>query len=88
MPLPFIPADKANHFAYGAAIGATSAMVAGPVVGLAAAAIFGAAKEAIDAWRNHRARQAGLQAPHGVEFADALWTAAGGLAATAAALVG
>lgn len=84
--LPIIPQDKANHFAYGAAIGAAVSLAAGPAIGLGAGVAFGVAKEALDYWSNHKARSAGQQPTHGVEFADAAWTVAGALAATVVAL--
>ncbi len=80
--LPVIPQDKANHFAYGAAIGAAVSLIAGPGIGLGAGVAFGVAKEAWDAWGKHKARRAGQVPLHGVELADAAWTAAGALAAT------
>ena len=77
--LPVIPADKANHFAYGAVISAIGSILAGPLAGLALAAVFGILKELKDYLDNRKAAASGLLPPHGVELADALWTAAGGL---------
>ena len=79
MNIPLIPQDKANHFAYGAAIAAVVSIIAGPVVGLSMACVFGALKELVDYISNKRAVRHGLPPSHGVEKADALWTAAGGL---------
>lgn len=96
MNLPVIPQDKANHFVYGAAI----AVVVGAVVGYAgynsrlviavsigASVLFGAAKEAADWYRNRKAQAAGAVKMHGVEFADFLVTAAGGVAVNALLLL-
>lgn len=85
MNLPTLPADKAQHVIYGAAIAA----VAGPLsvhfgiqpagaVALAAAAVVGIVKEAADWLANRKATAAGLLPPHGVEWQDAAATVIGG----------
>ena len=55
---------------------------------LAAASAIGVAKEARDCWLNRKAVAAGLPPPHGVGIADALATAAGGVAVLAASFAG
>jgi hypothetical protein len=83
-----IPADKANHAIYGALI-ALAVLLAARQWGilptlqpadlaLAAAAVAGIAKEAIDKVLNMRAAAAGRALPHGVEAFDLLATVAGG----------
>ena len=79
--LPTIPADKALHLIYGAAAWLAAAALATAagwphpgLLGLAAAVLLGIAKEAWDWWRVRR-----LGEPRGVEWADALATAAGGV---------
>lgn len=79
--LPTIPADKALHLIYGAAAwlavaaGASAVGLPSPgLIGLAAAVLLGVAKEAWDWWRVKRKGEA-----RGVEWADAVATAAGGL---------
>jgi hypothetical protein len=85
MNLPIIPQDKANHFIYGAVIAVVAGLVANqldlPVVicSVGAATLFGAAKEALDWYKNREARKAGALPPHGVEIADFLFTVAGGV---------
>lgn len=89
MALPSLPQDKANHLAYGACI----AVVVGYIghllhlpagyVGLGAAVVFGAAKEAVDYYQNRQLIKAGQEPTHGVELNDFLATAGGGLLATA-----
>lgn len=82
--LPIIPADKANHCCYGAAIfTATYTLTAFqhlPALPIAAAAVALVAigKELSDWLSNRRARAAGFPAPHGVELLDAAATLAGG----------
>ena len=66
MNLPVIPADKANHFCYGAVI-ACCGMYWTPMVALCLAAAVGAAKEVYD-----RVSKRGT--PDGM---DAVWTVAG-----------
>lgn len=87
MPFPpQLPADKANHWCYGsglAAIGSSAAIIArhpelAGYAGLAAAAVFALAKEALDAYLNHKATGDWRNGPHGVELNDWLATAAGG----------
>ncbi len=85
MNLPIIPQDKANHFVYGSAIaiaaGAVAEYMGLPIVicSVGAAALFGAAKEALDWYRNRKAKAAGATPTHGVEVADFLATVAGGV---------
>ena len=79
MNLPTIPADKANHAVYGALIFNLALPLTDALVALAIVAAIGVAKEAADWLGNHRARAAGLPAPHGVEVLDAIATFAGGL---------
>ena len=88
MNLPIIPQDKANHYVYGSVI-AIFAGAAAEQIGLSvllvilcsigAAALFGAAKELIDLYKNRKAQAAGAPKVHGVEIADFLVTVAGGL---------
>ena len=84
--LPSLPQDKANHAIWGAILAFGVYVVAsvldipfaaelGLVVAVAAA-IF---KEVTDKLANIKAAKLGLPAPHGVEFYDAVATAAGGL---------
>jgi len=77
--LPQLPQDKGNHFAYGAVIFNLALPITDAFVALAAVAVLAVAKEALDWLSNHRARRAGLPAPHGVEVMDALATLAGGV---------
>lgn len=84
--LPSIPQDKANHALYGAAI-ALVAYAAGLIVlpqqaaliGLTASILVGVLKEVADRLANLKAHRAGLLPPHGVEWWDAIATAAGGV---------
>ena len=76
--LPSLPADKANHAVYGALIFNVALPLTDAFIALALVAALAVAKEAVDWISNHRARAAGLPAPHGVEFLDALATLAGG----------
>jgi hypothetical protein len=77
--LPQLPQDKANHFVYGllifCVVGAYN-----PWMGLIAAVVAAAAKEASDAYINYRATGSVFKGPHGFEFLDFLATAAGGVA--------
>ena len=82
-----IGADKVAHFCAGTFIGAVGLVLAiffgGNMfwpVGLAAA--VGALKEVMDYMANQKALKAGLPKPHGVEFLDFAYTAAGGLIGT------
>lgn len=86
--IPFIRPDRANHFIYGALAFVFAAAVAqllgvgvltARLAGTCAAVALGVGKELRDRWANRRARAKGLPEPHGVERADAAWTAAGGL---------
>lgn len=94
MTLPFIPADKANHFCYGAIISTIIIimfsfmrvldnhdldMTLAAVIGFAAATILGIIKEGLDKLSNVKALKAGLPISHGVEVKDILFTSAGGL---------
>lgn len=84
--LPIIPQDKANHFIYGVLIGIVAGAIATkfkqPVIpaSVLAAVLFGVAKETVDYLSNRKAIAAGLEPTHGVEFADAAFTALGGIA--------
>jgi len=78
MPIPIIPADKANHVVYGAAIAAVLSIILGPLPALLAAGLVGALKELADAVSNWQARRAGLVPMHGVEWLDFAATLAGG----------
>ena len=89
MALPSLPQDKANHVVYGAAIAVVAGYIAyvlhlpAASVGLGAAVVFGALKEAVDYYQNTQLVKAGQSPTHGVEFNDFLATSAGGLLATA-----
>jgi len=85
MPLPQLPADKANHFLYGT-VAAAIAVPIGLYLGLpssisalAGSIAAGAAKELIDAAQNYMERRRGEQPLHSVDVYDFLATAAGGL---------
>lgn len=87
MQLPQLPADKANHAIYGAAIFAVvggiaahfgHADIAQPA-GTLAALLAACVKEMVDHALNGRAMAAGLPPPHGVEAADIVATTAGAL---------
>lgn len=80
--------DKAMHFFIGAVLSVLGAAVAlalkaGPLgIWLGAtlvALLAGLAKEALDAWANHKARAAGTAPPHTVDPADVLATTLGGM---------
>lgn len=77
--LPQIPADKANHFIYGAAFFALVVHLVEPQYALLATAVLGVAKEIADVVANERASARGLPPPHGVELLDAVATTAGGV---------
>jgi len=85
MPMPSIPADKANHVIYGAVAFVAGAFAAHPAglppayCGLALAVIAGAIKEASDALINYRATGNPMVGPHGVEWLDFAATACGGV---------
>ena len=86
MNLPIIPADKANHFVYGACIFTAvyaCAVLAGlpHAVFIASAIAFAAAllKEAFDWLSNKRAISSGLKPTHSVDFMDAVATIYGAL---------
>jgi len=87
MQLPQLPADKANHALYGAAVFIVAGGVAAHLghadisqpVGALAALLAACVKEVVDHTRNGRAMAAGLPPPHGVEAADIVATIAGAL---------
>lgn len=68
MNLPQLPADKANHLAYGAALACAGALVHSPLAGAVLCAVFAIGKEVLD-----RARKSGQP-----ELLDAVATLAGG----------
>lgn len=90
MNLPQLPLDKAMHVLYGAVIALVAMMVcyalrihSAPMWAIAAAACFGAGKEAKD-WRDNRlAAKAGQPPVHTVEVIDFIATLAGGVFAAA-----
>lgn len=70
MTLPLIPQDKANHFVYGAVVGALVAAVTGyPNAALVSAVVLGFVKEMYDL-----ATKTGTP-----DWRDVVWTAAGGV---------
>jgi hypothetical protein len=87
MNLPQIPADKANHALYGAAIFVVAGWLAthlgfvpyARLIGAATAALFGALKELADDHANERATAAGLPPPHEVSASDAFTTTGGAM---------
>jgi hypothetical protein len=87
MQLPQLPADKANHALYGAAVFVIVCALAAHLgradiaqpIGALGALLVACAKEAIDIALNRRAIAAGLPPPHGVEAADIVATTAGAL---------
>lgn len=95
MQLPVIIQDKANHFIYGAIISAVSIIIsylflddrlpAGlvlllvAVIGILSSVIMGLVKELMDLKANLAAKKIGQPPPHGVEIADAVYTAIGGI---------
>lgn len=88
MPLPQLPADKANHCIYGLLCGAVGAIAAlqlglsplqAGLAGVALAAAVGLGKEGADWVLNLLAQRRGEAPPHGVEPLDALATVAGSL---------
>ena len=93
MPLPQLPADKGNHFLYGA-IAAAIAVPIGSYFGLpsqisalAGSISAGLLKEVLDAIQNTLARRRGEEAPHLVDVYDFLATAAGGLSAASVGVI-
>ena len=77
--IPSLPADKANHFFYGALIFlAALAIFRRSDVAYSLVVLAAVGKEAIDKLSNQRAVRAGLTPTHGVEWFDALATCAGG----------
>ena len=84
--LPNLPHDKANHAIWGAILAFGVYVVASVLdipfaaeLGLVAAVAAAIFKEVTDKLANIKAAKLGLPAPHGVEFYDAVATAAGGL---------
>jgi hypothetical protein len=84
--LPSLPQDKANHAIWGAILAFGVYVVASVLdipfaaeLGLVAAAGAAVAKEVSDKLANIKAAKLGQKPPHGVEFYDAVATAAGGL---------
>jgi hypothetical protein len=84
--LPSLPHDKANHAIWGAILAFGVYVVASVLdipfaaeLGLVAAVAAAIFKEVTDKLANIKAAKLGLPAPHGVEFYDAVATAAGGL---------
>ena len=99
--LPQVPADKAQHFIYGAVIAALSTLALfllaralrvplplAPIAAAGVAALAGKAKEVMDAKANAKAAAEGEPPPHEVSSADIRWTAIGGVVAAAPALLG
>jgi ABC-type uncharacterized transport system permease subunit len=83
MNLPQLPADKANHFVYGACIATVVSLVTHhPTYGLLAAVAAGVVKELIDAAQNYLATKNPMVGPHGVSILDAAATVAGGVVAS------
>lgn len=95
MKLPEVPADKANHMIYGAAIfvvaTAATRLTAwadwAPHAGVAVALVLGVVKEARDAWANRQAAAWRLPAPHSVSPADVGATVLGAVVIWLGALV-
>ena len=56
------------------------------MAGVAASVAAGVVKELLDRLANRRAVARGEPAPHGVEWADAAWTAFGGLVVLAGSI--
>ena len=87
MQLPQLPADKGNHFLYGAVAAAIAAPIGvyfglpASIAALAGSIAAGAAKEALDYWQNTQALKRGETPLHSVDVYDFLATAAGGLSA-------
>lgn len=82
MPLPFVAADKANHFIYGTLIYAMF-FVLGSFLGLNAIYVgagvtvaFAVIKELFDYLSNQKSVRANLAPTHGVELLDVVWTIA------------
>jgi hypothetical protein len=89
--LPLIPQDKANHFAYGAAVSTVVFVAAAQfqtlspfahVFALVGAVLVGVAKEGVDYLRAKR-----NPAAKGVDKLDILWTALGGVPAFVVGIV-
>ena len=82
MNIPQLPADKANHALWGAAIFIVAlAITRHPWAAIIAVAGCAAAKELSDAVLNWRATGEPMQGPHGVEFLDFAATCFGGILA-------
>lgn len=86
MNLPMLPQDKANHLLYGAAIALAASVFVNPIVGLIAAGVAGAAKEALDWYQNKKRVATGYPPNHDVDPFDFLATLAGGALVYAASL--
>lgn len=86
MKLPQLDKDKANHVIYGQAI-YIAARVGLSLAGMdpeysrqaaaGLATLFGVLKEGHDWWQNKKAADVGAAPRHGVEYGDAVATAAG-----------
>jgi len=91
MNLPQLPQDKANHFAYGAAIGVISSFATiglghpelSRLVPLVAAGLAGAVKELADWLQNRQTVKSGGPPTHDVDVLDFLATLCGGLLVSA-----
>ena len=77
MNIPQLPADKAGHLIAGLVVFCIFGLFS-PIIGLCAAVVVGAAKEASDGYINYRATGSVFTGPHGFEFLDFLATAGGG----------
>ncbi len=88
--IPVIRADWANHSTYCAALAAVTASATiatghaalAPMIADVTVLTVALAKEAHDAWINHKATGNWRTGPHGVEALDVVAGVAGGLAAT------
>ena len=94
MTLPNLPADKANHAIYGAAIFSAVLLIASLlraphefITAAVVVAIVAVAKEFNDAWINYRATGSPMHGPHGVEALDAVATCFGGVLAALPVLI-
>lgn len=93
MNIPMVAQDKANHSLWGTVAAAVARAIAHcfPEYGIPPAAaamagstLLGLLKEGIDWVLNKLAVKRGERAPHTVDPADILWTAAGGIPVAAA----
>lgn len=88
--IPSIPADKANHATYCSALAAVTASATiatghaplAPAIADLTVLTVALAKEAHDAWINHKTTGNWRTGPHGVELADVLAGVLGGLTVT------